>query len=133
MGERKRIIRRVVILANQRKMEGKEIIEEITTYLKGRGIPFDLNLTFASFKETKIEKETDLAICLGGDGTVLSCARLLHAHGIPMLAVNFGTFGFITEICESEWKEAFELYEAHKAPVSRRLMLRVTVTRKGEK
>jgi NAD+ kinase len=133
MANQKREIKRVVVLANQRKMEGQEIIEEIKTYLEKRQIPFDLNLTFASFKEITLHRDTNLAICLGGDGTVLSCARLLHAHGIPMLAVNFGTFGFITEICKSEWREAFELYEANQAPVSRRLMLRVSVTRKGEK
>ena len=120
MSIQKREIKRVVILANQKKMEGQEIIEEIQDYLNERRIPFDLNLTFASFKEISLHKETNLAICLGGDGTVLSCARLLHAHGIPMLAVNFGTFGFITESCKSEWRKAFELYEKNQTPVSRR-------------
>ena len=80
MANQKRDIKRVVVLANQRKMEGQEIIEEIKTYLEKRQIPFDLNLTFASFKEITLHRDTNLAICLGGDGTVLSCARLLHAH-----------------------------------------------------
>lgn len=128
-----KLIRRVVILANQHKSEAESIVNDIHHYLVDRHIPHDINFTFAAEDEIKLHPDTDLAICLGGDGTVLSCARLLHAHGIPMLAVNLGTFGFITEVCKDEWKEAFELYEAGKSVVSRRLMIRVSVTRKGGK
>ena len=128
-----RDIRRVVILANKNKSEAEAFVMDIHEYLDSLGIPNDPIFTHDADEEISLKKETDLAICLGGDGTVLSCARLLHPYGIPMLAVNLGTFGFITEVCKDEWKEAFELYRAGTAAVSRRLMVRVGVVREGQK
>ena len=123
-------IRKVIVLANKRKEEALGIVEEIQAYLHTRKIEYSVQFTVdPDDTSLQIPEKTDLAICLGGDGTVLSCARLLHSHGIPMLAVNLGTFGFITEISKNEWKEAFEAYEAGKSGVSRRLMIRVTVNR----
>lgn len=128
-----RNIRNVVILANRNKDDADVFVQDIREYLDGEGIPSEAIFTIEADEEITVHPETDLAICLGGDGTVLSCARLLHPYGIPMLAVNLGTFGFITEVCKDEWREAFELYRAGTAGVSRRLMVRVSVTREGQK
>lgn len=124
-----RTIKRVVILANKQKSEAEPLANEIHQYLMERKIPHDLFFTSDVDNFPEIPSDTELAICLGGDGTVLSCARLLHSYGIPMLAVNLGTFGFITEISKTEWKEAFEQFEQGKSGISRRLMIRVTVNR----
>jgi len=43
-------------------------------------------------------ENVDLAISLGGDGTLLATARLFYGSGIPVFAVNMGTFGFLTTI-----------------------------------
>ena len=128
-----RNIRNVVILANRNKDDAEVFVQDIREYLDGEGIPSEAIFTIDADEEITVHPETDLAICLGGDGTVLSCARLLHPYGIPMLAVNLGTFGFITEVCKDEWREAFELYRAGTAGVSRRLMVRVSVAREGQK
>jgi len=128
-----KVIRRVIIMANKQKSEAETLSKEIVQYLGKRGIAYELHFTFDADATLSIPADTDLAICLGGDGTVLSCSRLLHSHGIPMLAVNLGTFGFITEISKHEWQEAFELFESGKASISRRLMVRVIVSRGTEK
>lgn len=133
MHNQARTIRRVVILANQNKPEAETFAHDIQRYLERKSIPSDTILTADADESIPVRQDTDLAIILGGDGTVLSCARLLHPYGIPMLAVNLGTFGFITEVCKDEWKEAYEQYEAGTATVSRRLMVRVSVTRGGER
>ncbi len=122
-------IRRVIILANKQKEEAQFLATEIAAYLATRRIAFDTYFTVDATETIAIADDTDLAMCLGGDGTVLSCARLLHNHGIPMLAVNLGTFGFITEISKTEWREAFEQFESGQALLSRRLMVRVSVMR----
>jgi NAD+ kinase len=53
---------------------------------------------------------TDLALVLGGDGTILSVARLCAPLGIPMLGVNFGRVGFLTELEPDEVEEKLPLY-----------------------
>ncbi|WP_422480408.1 NAD(+)/NADH kinase [Pleomorphochaeta sp. DL1XJH-081] len=128
-----RNIRRVVILANKNKVEAETLVSDIQNYLDELGIPNDCIYTVDADESIALHTDSDLAICLGGDGTVLSCARLLHPYGIPMLAVNLGTFGFITEVCKDEWKEAFEHYRSGTAEVSRRLMVRVSVFRDGNR
>jgi len=126
-------IKKVSIFANNQKAESSALVHEIHSYLKKRGIADDIYLTIAPTDIKNVDKDTDLAIVLGGDGTVLSCARLLHAYGIPMLAVNLGTFGFITEVAKNEWQGAFEEYEKGIAQVSRRVMIRVGVNRKEKR
>ena len=128
-----RLLRRIVILANKNKPEAESFVQDIHAYLSKRNIDNDIVFTLDAEEEIHLHPDTDLAIILGGDGTVLSCARLLHPYGIPLLAVNLGTFGFITEVCKDEWKEAFEMYEAGVSAVSRRLMVRVSVNRNDEK
>jgi len=72
---------------------------------------------------------TDLAIVLGGDGTVLYSARLCARQKIPILAVNLGTFGFLAEVNPDEWLLAFELFQQDKMNVSHRIMLNTKLKR----
>ena len=74
----------------------------------------------------------DIAISLGGDGTVLSASRAMSPLGVPIFPVNLGTFGFIAGIEPEEWRKVFEQWLAGKAPISRRLMLEICVKREGK-
>ena len=56
-----------------------------------------------------IAKQADLLIVLGGDGTMLSGARLVEQRGIPILGVNMGGLGFLTEINFDDLPKALEL------------------------
>jgi len=76
--------------------------------------------------------EADFAVSLGGDGTFLSCARLLAAHPVPILPVHLGTFGFITEVTHSEWKEALDLWIRGRLEVENRMILDVGIIRNGK-
>jgi NAD+ kinase len=133
MQTQEKIIRRVLIIANLQKGDARSFAKDIELYLDQLGMIHDTIFMTDAESSITVAADTDLAICLGGDGTVLSCARMLHPYGIPMLAVNLGTFGFITEVCKNEWQETFDLYRMGKATVSRRLLVRVSVTRNSEK
>ena len=121
----------VTIVANGVKKESLSVLKEITDYLDGKGIRHLEILTYESTEDFTVPYDTDLVISLGGDGTVLSVARKVHEMGHVILPVNLGTFGYITEISKDEWKEEIENYINGKAVISRRLMLRVAVKRKG--
>lgn len=127
-----RKIDKVLLVVNLHKRDAQRLSTDIRHYLEERGI----EVVFFGFKgkatPPTIEK-VDLAISLGGDGTVLFCARMLQDLGIPILAVNLGTFGFITEVSVDEWQEAFEKFCCGETILSHRLMFRVTISRDGER
>ena len=62
---------------------------------------------------------------------MLFSARILSYAAVPILAVNLGDFGFITEVTRDEWKVAFDKYRAGVLGVSQRLMIAVVVERHG--
>lgn len=127
------MVRHVLIVANWNKEQSHTLSQTIASYLEEKGIKVTVFRTMDDTCMLKPEDDVDLAISLGGDGTVLYCARYLHDEGIPILAVNLGTFGYITEISKDEWKEELDLFLEGKSSISRRLMLRVDVFRGGKK
>ncbi len=126
-------VKSVVIVANGIKKETPRISNDIRTYLENRGVRCQLIITTSASEGISINPRTDLMICIGGDGTVLSCARMVQELGIPILAINLGTFGFITEIASDEWKSALDDIFEDKERISRRLMIRVSIIRNGAK
>ncbi len=76
-------------------------------------------------KRTLVE-QVGLVLVLGGDGTLLSMADCIGAAGlsIPILGVNFGSLGFLTEVTLPELYPSLEAALAGEAPIEERLMLR---------
>jgi NAD+ kinase len=50
-----------------------------------------------------IGKQADVAVVLGGDGTMLGIARELAPFRVPLIGINHGRLGFMTDICSTEW------------------------------
>ena len=75
----------------------------------------------------------DLLLVLGGDGTLLSVAHPVarRAPGTPVLAVNCGSLGFLTEITRPEMRDALTAAVAGRAGIDERLMMRARVSRDG--
>ncbi len=73
--------------------------------------------------------ETKFAVVLGGDGTVLAASRLVAPTGIPMLTVNTGHMGFLTETYVNQLPDAIEQVLAGKYEIESRAMLTIKVFR----
>lgn len=125
-------INSVLILASDSKPEGKPLSEEITSYLCEKGIKVETKFFSNTEGKMDISADIDLVITLGGDGTVLYAARSAAENAIPVLPINLGTFGYITEIEKNEWKDSLEAYLDGKENISQRLMLKVSCFRNGE-
>lgn len=77
-------------------------------------------------------RKCDLVIVLGGDGTFLSAARKVAAHRIPLLGVNQGHLGFLTQVSRENMVQEVESMLTGKYHAEERILLEATVVRKGE-
>jgi NAD+ kinase len=123
-------IQKALIVVNHAKSESRELVGEIRGYLETIGIEAR-TIGFDDAADTIDFDSTDIAISLGGDGTVLFTAGLVASKRIPILAVNLGDFGFITEVSQPEWRSVFDKYRRGEVGISERFMIRVVVSRGG--
>ena len=91
-----------------------------------------VHLPEAGLEKSDLVAVSDLVVVLGGDGTLLSVARAMDAHEVPILAVNFGSLGFITEITLEETFSTLESVLAGTASSQKRIMIDVEVLREGK-
>jgi len=73
----------------------------------------------------------DLVVVLGGDGTLIRAARLLRGRPVPILGINLGSLGFMTEVPAAEGLDVLEEVLAGRATVQQRMKLSCRVHRKG--
>ena len=130
MAGKRRDIRTVLTVINSGKDDVQSVVRSITEFARSRNINV-ISMDFADHGRASKLPDVDLAISLGGDGTLLSCARMFAPRGVPILAVNMGEFGFITEVSKSELLETWEAYLDGRLGESSRLMLSVAVSRDG--
>lgn len=122
-------IRTVTILVNSHRVESAAFLQEVERYFLEAGIPCN---TIRFLEEPPRDVVVgDLLVSLGGDGTLLQAARLAAPGGVPILGVNLGDFGFLTEITRAEWSSAFESFRQGKLGISERIMLDAAVVREG--
>jgi NAD+ kinase len=91
------------------------------------------NIGVKGYLRSEIPDLVDLVLVLGGDGTMLSVARLVCEKGIPILGINLGGLGFITEVKRSELFDSLERVFSGEYSIEERLMLNAYVERHGER
>ncbi|MGE0132036.1 MAG: NAD(+)/NADH kinase [Blastocatellales bacterium] len=120
-----------------RKPEALEVVCDLREWLKARGI--ELRAANAIATQTQcaplaesdgvLTEDVDLIVVLGGDGTMLGAARLVGARQIPVLGVNFGWLGYLTEFTLDEMFTALEDVRAGNLFVERRMMIDIILNR----
>jgi NAD+ kinase len=88
---------KAILFINPNKENVQTLVAEIIRELGQRTIKAD-TFTFGKNKRLKPFSRYDIAFSLGGDGTVLSTARLMAPLGVPVFPVNLGTLGFIAAV-----------------------------------
>ncbi|MFM2069571.1 MAG: hypothetical protein RLZZ584_4480 [Pseudomonadota bacterium] len=80
----------------------------------------------------QIGRQCDVAVVVGGDGTMLGVARQLASHGVPMVGVNQGRLGFITDISVRNMQQALTAVLRGEFELDQRTMLEGRVERDGQ-
>jgi len=112
--------------------ESEELAKEAESYAVSKGWECH-RLTYKdSTPVREILKKTDIALSIGGDGTFLFTARLMAEFPVPILPLNMGRFGYITEIGASEWQKALEAALQGSIQISYRMILEIVHKRHGK-
>ena len=74
----------------------------------------------------------DFVLVLGGDGTLLSAARAVSRQGVPILAVNLGSLGFLTEVTLGDLYKTLEAVDSEQCPIESRSVIECRLMRSGE-
>ncbi len=115
-------VRKLLLWLNKEKFR-VFIEDEVASILKLKGYP-----------RQEIPSKVDFIIVFGGDGTLLSVARLVGKTGIPILGVNLGGLGFIAEMARNEIrKDIIDKFFSGGYRFEERIMLSADVYRKGKK
>jgi NAD+ kinase len=94
--------KRVGILFQPKIEAARELADSLTSALSDSGASVWVCSAWDADKAAELADGTDMVICLGGDGTVLRAARIACPRGIPVLGVNLGRVGFMTELRAEE-------------------------------
>jgi NAD+ kinase len=130
-------MKNIAIFAKVHDPRCQDVALQLIAWLRGRGlIPLveahlARHIDFREAVITDIPDNTDLVVVLGGDGTLISVARLIGDREVPILGVNLGSLGFLTEITLDELCSSMDSYLSGEYRVSERMMLHVAVVRNG--
>jgi len=113
-------MQRVGVIVNQNKEGADELLVDLRDWLTKRGCDVKTNQENSL---DEIIKDTELIICAGGDGTILHLAHHMKYHSIPILGVNLGSLGFITEVKKEELFEELKSIFVQKFDIEERSML----------
>lgn len=127
------------ILTKPKFPEVKPTLHAVVSWLRERKIDVILDLTSAmslgeqgGLQKTQLAAKADVLLVLGGDGTMLNAARLAGERGIPILGVNMGGLGFLTEVRLENLYPSLDRVFANDFVLDERLMLKTHVHRHGE-
>jgi NAD+ kinase len=147
-------MKKIGIIAKKNKPEVVPVARNLVTWFQSRKIeiyveedmgnllfnsgtslapgPLLSELSIHSVERGEIPSHADMIVVLGGDGTLLSVARLVGSYEVPILGINLGGLGFLTEIHLEELYRVLERVIKGDYKKDEREVLNATVSRKGE-
>ncbi len=129
----------VAIISKPQKQELSTILPQLILWLKARGFRVVLDPVSGNYandaeiipRESLAAEQPELAIVLGGDGTLLAAARVLAQARVPILSVNLGSLGFLTEVALNQLYPTLEGWCQDCCEIEERSMLHAELRRGG--
>ena len=135
-------MKRLGIVAKTDRDEARTVVPQLLDWCAARGIQPILEKETAGVcpqaacgvvGRSELPSHSDLLLVLGGDGTLLSMARMVGDLGVPILGVNLGGLGFLTALTLDELFPALEAYLRDELVIEERMLLEARVYRQGER
>jgi NAD+ kinase len=134
-------MRKIGLVLKRRDPRVRAVVAEIIPWLQSRGVEVVIDQEtanqFPMFRCTTAADAlaacVDLIAVFGGDGTFLHAARLAGKSGVPLLGINLGSLGFLTEVKLEEMHAAFERVLQGHYQVEERVLVDVQVLRQEER
>ncbi len=139
-------IRRVGVLIKPHQPEAVGTICRLLEWLSERGIKLvagprvererieaETGCAVETLEHAELAATVDMIVVLGGDGTMIATARMLGDHEVPVLGINYGTLGYLTELRVEEMIPALESILKGNYRLDQRVMLAAQVFRGEEK
>lgn len=133
-------MKKIGVFCKPKPTVDKKLVSELSQWLESRNCTVYMDpetaeiigKTSCSSKE-EVAALSELVIVLGGDGTLLNVAGKVHPHGVPILGVNLGSLGFLTEITLEDLYPTLEHVFDGKYEIENRMLLNAGVWRAGKK
>ena len=134
--------RRAALVGKYQAQGIRNVLEDIAHFLERSGVEVVLEQEtalntglseFGSVAAQELGQRCDVAIVLGGDGTMLGIARQLARQGVPLIGINQGRLGFITDIPIEQFQEVLPPMLAGEVEVESRTMIEGGVWRDGHR
>lgn len=98
-------ISRIGILYHPKIPATQRVARDISEFVGERGVAAWLASTWDEPRVRDQVEDLDLALVLGGDGSTLRTARMVAPHGVPIVGLNMGRLGFLSELTPEDWRE----------------------------
>ncbi len=134
--------RHVAIVGKHQAQGMRELLDELAQFLVHAGMEVSFErataqntglTSYRALATAELGAQCDLAVVVGGDGTMLGIARELARHDIPLVGINQGRLGFITDIPVGQFREALAPMIAGDYEEEHRSMLEGGVWREGQR
>ncbi len=124
------MIKKIGIILNTRKKKSLPLSRKIARFIKKRGL---LVLNELKVGRENAVKDCDLLVTLGGDGTLLNAIKYIDKKNMPIIGINVGGFGFMTEIGPGEALKILDKTLKGKSHFSLRSLLEIFLYRNNKK
>src|SRR5262245_689736 len=114
----------VIIVTKPHQPDVAKVASDLAAWFGKKGIHASLDPASA--------ERADLCVVVGGDGTLLAAARLMGEHQVPILAINYGGLGFLTEVTREEMYPALESVLSGRFVTEERMTMDVHLSRDGK-
>ncbi len=132
-------MKKICVISNDHKDKELVLTNRITNYLNLKGCETVVSLIKWDFeleqwtKPENVPADADYILVVGGDGTLLQVARHTYGMNIPLLGINLGRLGFLTEVDEPHLEESLQKLLDEEYTIEERTMLQGTIhTKNGE-